>query len=185
MSGSLVGCCCCDSFLAALNVYDTHAVLDGVENVQEKFLREDLEAVNRSQTPFVLVFLHSPLYNTNGAHHNEVAPKLFKAWAEPLFLEHAVDVVSSGHVHAYERSLGIANGRYEHSAPIYITLGDGGNRELLYNEWDTPSLHNVFRDGRRYGHGEFRAYNETHLEWVWKPNPAQEGSGKRRVVHRI
>lgn len=153
-------------------------MLNGGENLQENFLRDDLKRVNRTKTPFVLVFLHAPLYNTNRAHQFEVAPQLFKKWAEPLFLEFGVDVVMSGHVHAYERSLGISYDEYSHTGPVYVTLGDGGNREQLYNEWISPAPRNVYRDGRHYGHGEFRVYNDTHLEWVWKPNPAQGGTGK-------
>ncbi|KAI3446154.1 hypothetical protein Pfo_002819, partial [Paulownia fortunei] len=61
---------------------------------------------------------------------------------EPWFVKYKVDIVFAGHVHAYERSERISNVAYnivngmctpvsEQSAPVYITIGDGGNIEGL------------------------------------------------------
>nr|GFD04838.1 purple acid phosphatase 10 [Tanacetum cinerariifolium] len=57
-------------------------------------------------------------------------------------LMYKVDVVFAGHVHAYERSERVSNIAYnivnglstpvkDQSAPVYITIGDGGNLEGL------------------------------------------------------
>nr|GEU83795.1 purple acid phosphatase [Tanacetum cinerariifolium] len=61
---------------------------------------------------------------------------------EPWFVKYKVDVVFAGHVHAYERSERVSNIAYnivnglstpvkDQSAPVYITIGDGGNLEGL------------------------------------------------------
>ncbi|CAF2168065.1 unnamed protein product [Brassica napus] len=55
---------------------------------------------------------------------------------EPWFVKNIVDVVFSGHVHAYERSVRTQNLSSslpvkDQSAPVYITIGDGGNIEGL------------------------------------------------------
>ncbi|GFY94405.1 purple acid phosphatase 10 [Actinidia rufa] len=61
---------------------------------------------------------------------------------EPWFVQYKVDVVFAGHVHAYERSERVSNVAYnivngicipvrDQSAPVYITIGDGGNIEGL------------------------------------------------------
>ena len=79
----------------------------------------------------------------------------------------------SGHVHAYERTLGVYKSKYKEDGPMYITVGDGGNHELLYDQWKAPEEYNVFRDGTKYGHGRVVVHNRTHLEWIWEPNKAQ------------
>lgn len=63
---------------------------------------------------------------------------MFESW----FVKYKVDVVFAGHVHAYERSYRVSNIAYnvvngkctpvfDESAPVYITIGDGGNLEGL------------------------------------------------------
>ncbi|KAK4786188.1 hypothetical protein SAY86_002877 [Trapa natans] len=60
---------------------------------------------------------------------------MFEGW----FVEHKVDVVFAGHVHSYERSERVSNIAYnvvngkctpvkDKSAPVYITIGDGGTQ---------------------------------------------------------
>ena len=44
--------------IIAINAYNTHP-----EHLQEDFVTEDLAQVNKSITPFILVFIHAPLYN--------------------------------------------------------------------------------------------------------------------------
>ncbi|MCI53136.1 purple acid phosphatase 18-like, partial [Trifolium medium] len=39
--------------------------------------------------------------------------------------------VLAGHVHAYERSKRVYNGRLDPCGAVHITIGDGGNREGL------------------------------------------------------
>jgi len=65
---------------------------------------------------------------------------MFESW----FVNSKVDLVLSGHVHSYERSERVSNIKYnitnglsypvkDPSAPIYITIGDGGNIEGIAN----------------------------------------------------
>ncbi len=46
--------------------------------------------VDRKVTPFVIVFMHGPFYNSNEAHHNEVATKAMKDWVEPILYRCAI-----------------------------------------------------------------------------------------------
>ena len=63
---------------------------------------------------------------------------------EPWFIKNKVDMIFAGHVHAYERSERVSNIQYnitdgmstpvkDQNAPIYITIGDGGNIEGIAN----------------------------------------------------
>lgn len=70
-------------------------------STQYKWLVSDLAKVDRTQTPWLIVLLHVPWYNTNLAHQGE-GESMRKAM-EDLLYKARVDVVFSGHVHAYER----------------------------------------------------------------------------------
>ena len=82
-----------------------------------------------------------------------------------------VDLVISGHVHAYERTCRSLNYTCTPDAPYYITIGDGGNLEGLAEGWVSPQpAWSLFRQSS-YGHGELYAPNATHLFWQWEQNP--------------
>lgn len=164
----------------ALNTYTTTdtTLSDGtVKKTQQLWLEKDLAGVDRRKTPFIIVTMHGPLYNTNKLHQDEKATNTIKSWAEPLFNQYKVDAVFAGHVHAYERFSGTDQfGGASQDAPLYVTVGDGGNHEELYDVW--PYANNStseFRDGRFYGHGEVTVYNRTHIKWSWVPNAANQG----------
>lgn len=70
-------------------------------SAQYKWLEADLDKVDRKTTPWVIVLLHAPWYNTNLAHKGE-GESMRKAM-EDLLYKARVDVVFAGHVHAYER----------------------------------------------------------------------------------
>jgi hypothetical protein len=157
-----------------LNNYNTHnALLNMDTDPQRLFLEADLASVDRATTPFVIVCMHNPLYNSNVGHHREVYTLMMKKWAEPLFIKYGVDAVFAGHVHAYERNGGVEFGKLSHRGPVYITIGNGGNHEGLYDEWLPKPDYSQFRDGRYFGHGQLTVYNATHIKWSWTPNPEQ------------
>lgn len=70
-------------------------------SAQYKWLEGDLAGVDRRVTPWLVVLLHAPWYNTNLAHQGE-GESMRVAMEELLFMAR-VDVVFAGHVHAYER----------------------------------------------------------------------------------
>ena len=122
--------------VVALNSYDNF--VNGGDRLQRKWLEDDLSKVDRAATPWLVVMMHAPFYNSNSAHALEA--ELMRLAYEPLLLKYGVDLVLSGHVHAYERS--DAGGIYDAApnpcGPVYLNLGDGGNREGAYVPWLTP-----------------------------------------------
>ena len=70
---------------------------------QYEWLSQEFPKVNRSETPWLIVLLHSPWYNSNNYHYmeGESMRVMFESW----FVENKVDLVFSGHVHSYERSV--------------------------------------------------------------------------------
>jgi acid phosphatase type 7 len=68
---------------------------------QYAWLAADLARVDRRATPWLVVLLHAPWYNTNAAHQGE--GEAMRKAMERMLYEARVDVVLAGHVHAYER----------------------------------------------------------------------------------
>lgn len=82
----------------ALNDTPESGALAG--STQVEWLKSDLEGVDRSKTPWIFVMHHRSTYSC-GNHGSDL--DLRKAW-QPIFDQHQVDVVLSGHDHMYERS---------------------------------------------------------------------------------
>ncbi|KAL7087900.1 hypothetical protein ACP275_13G096700 [Erythranthe tilingii] len=139
---------------------------------QYSWLKADLSKVDRERTPWILVLFHVPWYNTNEAHQGE-GDEMMSAM-EPLLYAAGVDVVFAGHVHAYERSKRVFNGKSDPCGAVHITIGDGGNREGLAHWYKKPHPDwSVFREAS-FGHGELKIVNSSHALWSWHRNDDDE-----------
>ncbi|XP_027170324.1 purple acid phosphatase 18 [Coffea eugenioides] len=139
---------------------------------QYSWLKADLAKVDREKTPWLLALFHVPWYNSNDAHQGEGDNMM--ASMEPLLNAAGVDIVLAGHVHAYERSQRVYNGRSDSCGAVHITIGDGGNREGLAHRFkDQQPEWSVFREAS-FGHGELKIVNSTHAFWSWHRNDNDE-----------
>lgn len=75
----------------------------GTGSAQYNWLQGDLGKVDRGKTPWIVVIVHAPWYNSNTAHQGEAESDDMKKAMEALLYGARVDVVFAGHVHAYER----------------------------------------------------------------------------------
>uniref|UniRef100_A0A0D3FVK7 Purple acid phosphatase n=1 Tax=Oryza barthii TaxID=65489 RepID=A0A0D3FVK7_9ORYZ len=149
---------------------------------QYRWLARDLAAVDRGATPWVVVLLHAPWYNTNAAHEGE--GEAMRKAMERLLYEARVDIVFAGHVHAYERFVSsilisaiarttrVYNNKANPCGPVHITIGDGGNREGL--AFDFRKNHklaplSLMREAS-FGHGRLSVVNATAARWTWHRN---------------
>lgn len=139
---------------------------------QYRWLKTEFKTINRDTTPWVLVLVHCPLYNTFYDHHNEKNAKDMLRSMEPLFLKHRVNFVISGHSHGYMRTTGIAHGKTRDTAPIYMIVGEGGNRENHSPgyKYKHPEKWVVKRDNTEYGFGTMDFMNSTWAHWKWIRN---------------
>lgn len=134
-------------------------------SLQYRWLARDLAAVDRAKTPWVIVMMHAPWYNSNSGHVAEA--ELMRRDMEPLLYAHGVDIVLSGHVHAYERCAPVYNFSATACGPHYLNLGDGGNREGTYIPWMDPQPEwSAFRESS-FGVGALKLYNATHAYYEW------------------
>ncbi|KAJ9551737.1 hypothetical protein OSB04_015782 [Centaurea solstitialis] len=146
---------------------------------QYKWLEKEFPKVNRTETPWLIVLMHSPWYNSYNYHYmeGETMRVMYESW----FVKYKVDVVFAGHVHAYERSERVSNIAYnivngicqpvkDQSAPVYITIGDGGNLEGLATNMTEPQPeYSAFREAS-FGHATFDIKNRTHAYYAWHRN---------------
>ena len=149
---------------------------------QAAWLQSDLGAVDRALTPWVVVTFHQPYANSNTAHPMSLEGFPMQAAIEDVLYEARVDLVLSGHVHSYERSCRLYRLQCVADGIVYITIGDGGNREGLAAEWTMPQpAWSRFRLAA-FGHGELTAVNATALEWSWTSNPTLDPAGADSFV---
>ncbi|KAF9609076.1 hypothetical protein IFM89_012516 [Coptis chinensis] len=139
---------------------------------QYNWLKADLSKVDRHRTAWLLALFHVPWYNSNKAHQGEGESMM--ASMEPLLYAAGVDIVFVGHVHAYERSKRVNEGKPNSCGAVHITIGDGGNREGLAQKYLNPTPEwSVFREAS-FGHGELKIMNSSHAFWSWHRNDDDE-----------
>ena len=124
------------------------------DKMQLDFIRTDLSHANDDpETDFTVVYMHLPMYSSRmvGSFvdlRNEL---------QPMFDLYGVDLVISGHKHAYERTHPVMfdniitdYGKCSYNNPdgqIYITVGTGGHSHSTFKHkqpWSVITNHNDF-----------------------------------------
>eukprot|EP00668_Euglena_longa_P004889 GGOE01005730.1.p1 GENE.GGOE01005730.1~~GGOE01005730.1.p1 ORF type:complete len:527 (-),score=103.30 GGOE01005730.1:288-1868(-) len=134
-------------------------------SIQSNWLLQDLGTVRRSVTPWIVVMFHAPYYNSNRGHQGEASA--MRSDVEELFYNAGVDVVVSGHIHAYERTFPVFQNDVNLCGPVYLNVGDGGNREGTVRPWVDPQpAWSAFREAS-FGAGLLTVHNATHAHFLW------------------
>ena len=127
-------------------------------SVQYSWLEQELQSVDRTNTPFVIVYGHSPMYSSNSYHGSEVE---LRTAVEQLYVDNGVDFVIAGHDHFYERPWPVSaevvmdtgNGfdRFARGeAPIHLVIGMAGRS--AYEDLDEPQPEwSAYRENSTYG----------------------------------
>ncbi|KAL0333465.1 UNVERIFIED_CONTAM: Purple acid phosphatase 22 [Sesamum angustifolium] len=174
----------------SFNVAGTHIIMLGsytdydVDSDQYKWLQSDLNKVDRVKTPWMFAVVHTPWYNSNGAHRDD-GEKMRKSMERMLY-DARVDVVFAGHVHAYERFTRVYDGKADQCGPVHVTIGDGGNREGLAMRFQNPSPSISLYQEPSFGHARLRVVNSSHAYWSWHRNnetdsPVADGTWLRSL----
>ncbi|KAL4360450.1 hypothetical protein GQ457_04G001850 [Hibiscus cannabinus] len=163
------------AYIIVLSSYSAY----GKYTPQYHWVQQELPKVNRNETPWLIVLMHAPWYNS--FNYPFMEGETMRVVYEPWFVKYKVDLVFSGHVHAYERSErvsdiasnvvnGICTTVKDKSAPVYITVGDGGNMDgLVYNMTEPQPAFSAFRESS-YGHAVLDIKNRTHAFYSWHRN---------------
>ena len=142
-----------------------------LNSAQYLWLESDLVSTNRIKLPWIIVVMHCPWYNSNTAHQNEKQTLLMRETVEDILFKYQVNLVITGHVHAYERTYPVYQDKPNPVGPIYITIGDGGNIEgHATNYQEPPPVWSAYRNGTQYGYGTLTIINSTQMYWRWYRN---------------
>lgn len=83
------------------------------ESEQYAFILQDLMNVNRTNTPWVIMASHRPMYvsspDATSPDSDMVVAQMMRDSFEPLLLEYEVDAFFAGHHHDYQRSCVVFN----------------------------------------------------------------------------
>ena len=139
--------------------------------------------MDRVRTPWLLVVMHNPFYNSNADHHDEDATLLAKRSFEAIFRRHKVDCVFSGHVHSYERFNEVFDGQLDGEGPVYINVGAVGIDSE--NEWKYLSSLSAHHDSHHFGYGTVSLINASHALFQWWANKKEGGSrlADQKYIH--
>ncbi|KAJ4823874.1 prolyl aminopeptidase [Turnera subulata] len=117
---------------------------------QYKWLEKELPKVNRTETPWLIVLMHCPMYHSYEHHYmeGETMRVIYEEW----FVKYKVDVERVSNI-AYNIVNGLCTPIKDQSAPVYITIGDGGNLEGLLTSMIEPQpSYSAYREAS-FGHG--------------------------------
>ncbi|KAF1336556.1 Calcineurin-like phosphoesterase, partial [Globisporangium splendens] len=96
---------------------------------QYKWLEADLKAVDREQTPWVVLTAHRMMYTTQlGELADLLVSKYMREEMEDLLWTYKVNAMLVGHQHSYERSCAVRNGKCTKDGvgPVHIIVGSAG-----------------------------------------------------------
>jgi hypothetical protein len=133
------------------------------------WLLADLAAVDRSVTPWLVLAIHRPLYETEQYPSDFAVANGLRAILEPTLLKYRVDAVLAGHYHSFLRTCAVANGTcVKTGGVVHYTTGAAGaslDHAPLYPGYDYVEKY----DGDHYGYSIITVANRTHmrLQWFW------------------
>jgi hypothetical protein len=84
-------------------------------------------------------------------------------YMEPLFVQYQVNILLSGHSHAYVRTYPMVGTQVSSRGPIHLTIGTGGDSMAGDPSRSNSNLAWVaHRDNTEFGFGQLQIVNATH-----------------------
>ena len=134
---------------------------------QAAWLRAVLAGVDRDATPWIVAMCHAPFYSSYSNKLYSKAGQPLRWAVEELLNSAGVDILVSGHVHAYERSHPVFNGTLDACGITQLVVGDAGAYGGPHVGWAEPQpAWSAFRSAT-FGSGRLEFANATHAKWTW------------------
>lgn len=149
-------------------------------SVQRVWMDAELEAVDRDESPWLIILIHRPLYVAYPHKSNRIVGEHLTEILEDTFIKFGVNLVVSGHVHSYYRSCPLVKGACTENPAdgiTYVTIGSGGKKISDLDERENQPL--WMEDAQMvHGYGRFHIKDPSQLtiEFV------ETESGASRVV---
>jgi len=126
------------NFWYSYDVGSVHVIAFSTENnltrgsLQWDWLVNDLAAVDRARTPWIVATGHRPAYESEDYPSDTQVARHLRVDLDKLWAEHRVSLVMAGHYHAYTRTCPVINGVCRGTAkrprgPVHLTVGTGGD----------------------------------------------------------
>jgi len=129
---------------------------------QYNWLNQDLQSVNRTTTPWLIVEMHRPMYDKY--QQQDTIAVAMEYEIEDLLYEHNVDIVLSAHFHSYLRTCdGLFRGKCNNGGPIHITVGTGGAPLDGGSHATSPWIEKY--DASHWGVGKASVLDGSLLHW--------------------
>ncbi len=138
------------------------------------WLKNDLNNVDRTISPWLIIVMHCPWYSSNTNHYGDTQTVLMRESMEDLFYKYGVNIVFNGHVHDYERSYPVYKNITNRHGTVYVTIGNAGNLEGLDSHYYEQPSWSAFRNGNEYGYGLLTIFNEKKMYWRWFVNNGKQ-----------
>lgn len=129
---------------------------------QYNFIEQDLKkASGDPRIQWIILGAHRPFYCSSTFEFHEQTPLALAL--EELLVKYRVDIVQTGHVHAYERTWPLYKGKaYKDGSdanhyikpkyPVYVVQGTAG--ALMGYKWISPTPEWSAKKGTTYGFGK-------------------------------
>eukprot|EP00540_Astrosyne_radiata_P000223 CAMPEP_0116833392 /NCGR_PEP_ID=MMETSP0418-20121206/6410_1 /TAXON_ID=1158023 /ORGANISM="Astrosyne radiata, Strain 13vi08-1A" /LENGTH=563 /DNA_ID=CAMNT_0004462835 /DNA_START=257 /DNA_END=1948 /DNA_ORIENTATION=+ len=133
---------------------------------QYTWLEKDLRNVNRTLTPWVIMEMHRPLYESEFIPWERKVNAGLRRQVEDLLFHHDVDLILSGHYHAYLRSCdGLYQSKCNRGGPTYMTIGTAGAfldpTLLVPTRWTKRFVR------QHFGYGRITIHNASTLHFAF------------------
>ncbi|CAF3835614.1 unnamed protein product [Adineta steineri] len=159
-------------FWYSFNVGPLHILYYSTEHdfqqssVQYNWIEHDLQSVNRSLTPWIIIGSHRPMYTSQLNYPDLKIGAMLQLHLEPLFYKYHVDVNLFAHLHAYERSCPMYQGKCVQDGITNVLIGMAGQdlTILPYSTQEWSQYHDA-----QYGYTTIFA-NKTYLHLIYYHN---------------
>jgi predicted phosphodiesterase len=144
-------------------IFDTeHDFTHG--SAQHAWIEKDLQHVNRTKTPWLVVAAHRPMYCASVGQHSVSA--LMRKNLEKMFNAYKVDIAFWGHHHSYQRTCAVFGEKCEKTGAVHIVVGTGGVGLPKSCEHPAPHYYEHV-DCDHFGYGRMRiTKDELAFEFV-------------------
>ena len=135
-------------------------------STQYNWIERDLQSVNRSRTPWLIVGFHRPMYISQLDYPDLSIGAKLQLHLEPLFYQYHVDVNLYAHLHAYERSCPMYQQKCIKDGITQVLIGMAG-QDLTINPYSQTEW-SQYHD-ETYGYTTLYA-NRTYLHFMYYHN---------------
>jgi len=146
------------------------------KTVQYNWIENDLRAVNRSITPWIIFSGHRPMYidstNYDPKYGDQTVATVLRDHIEPLLIQYRVNLAFWGHHHSYQRTCPVMRERCGPAQlPVHVVIGMAGCG-LSQNLEDQLPFYFEKVDDQHYGFSRIFTNSTTlHFQYFTNDTP--------------